>query len=197
MQGTLTSRRRRQECLYLRYFRVGKVNLDVTTSGFSFSLLNVNNFRLTMEAFVHRTTLTSWRDLIWILEKHILVSFTTSLTSHTVRSIWPWNKGHHNPANSKASLSSLASSSAPSSPLLLKSAGTSNSNGLQEDDHEAQEAMQKLGALLGYNKHHDLLVASSNFSDSSSSAAGSPTKRSSRGGLLSELRKKFALLRKK
>ena len=210
VQRALASRRRRQECLYLRYFRVGKVNLtcqsypvpfalngpaikvnlDVTTSGFR---VNVNHFRLTMEAFVQRTSLTSWRDLIWILEKHIIVSFTTSITSHTVRNIWPWNKSNHLAANSKAT-PSLGSSSAPSSPV--RKAGTTMSD-TEEDDQEVLEAQQKLGALLGSHYYPNLHATSSVSSDSSSTGTASPAKRSNGGGLMSELRKKFALLRKK
>lgn len=140
----------------------------------------------------HSTSLTSWRDLIWIMEKHIIVSFTTSITSHTVRNIWPWNKTNHL-ANSKAA-PSLGSSSAPSSPV--RKGGTTES-GNEEDDQEVIEAQQKLGALLGRRHNTSLPAASSTSLDSSSNGTASPVRRSNRGGLLSELRKKFALLRKK
>jgi hypothetical protein len=76
---------RRQECVYLRYIRVGKINLDVSTVGFR---INVNKFKVVVEDFVDRGTVCNWKELVWSLEKHIIVSLTT----HTVKNIWPWGK---------------------------------------------------------------------------------------------------------
>ena len=184
---------RRQECLYLRYFRVGNINLDLTTKGFT---LNVNNFKLVMEAFVHRGTLCSWRDLVWNLEKHVLLSFSR----HTVRNLWPWSKGQNGHPLVKAAgkggglglggdskLPPIPSSSSSPSKSSVGRApglgiGIAGSTDGDSFDEEAKEVQDKLSALLG-------LRLSENFSSS--------PKKPARFGYLVELKRKFDILRKK
>lgn len=74
----------RQECVYLRYIRVGNINLDVSTAGFPIG--NVSNFKVVLKAFVDRGSLCVWKELVWSLEKHFIMSFG----SHQMKNILTW-----------------------------------------------------------------------------------------------------------
>lgn len=73
--------RKRQECLYIRYMRVGDINVDVSTAGFT---INLENFKAVMEPFVKRREILDWQRLIWSLETHLVWSLTKNTASSSL-----------------------------------------------------------------------------------------------------------------
>ncbi len=65
------AKKKMQEGLYIQYFRVGVINVDVSTSGFA---INLDKFKAVMEEYVCRKELLDWKKLIYLLEKHLVVS---------------------------------------------------------------------------------------------------------------------------
>lgn len=63
----------RQEGFYFKYLRVGDINVDVSTSGFTF---NVDNYKAVVEPFVKRGEVMNWTRFVWELEKHASWSLT-------------------------------------------------------------------------------------------------------------------------
>jgi hypothetical protein len=75
------NKQKRQECLYIVYFRVGDINVDVSTAGFGFAF-NLDRFQAVMEKFFCKKQVLDWKRLIWQLEKHLV----TSLIKNTATS---------------------------------------------------------------------------------------------------------------
>lgn len=67
-----------QEAVYLQYFRIGIINLDVSTAGFT---LNLNKFKAKMEPFICRRSVLDWKKLIWMIEQHTVWSLTKNTVS--------------------------------------------------------------------------------------------------------------------
>jgi hypothetical protein len=72
----------KQEGVYIKYMRVGDINVDVSTLGFT---LNLDKFKAVMEPFFCRGELLTWKRLIWLFERHLVWSLTknTAATSLT------------------------------------------------------------------------------------------------------------------
>lgn len=66
----------KQEGLYIKYMRVGDINVDVSTIGFA---INLDKFKAVMEPFFCRGEVMTWTRLIWTFERHLV----WSLTKHT------------------------------------------------------------------------------------------------------------------
>ncbi|RYH13907.1 hypothetical protein EON65_34555 [archaeon] len=66
----------KQEGLYIKYMRVGDINVDVSTLGFA---INLDKFKAVMEPFFCRGEVLTWTRLIWSFERHLV----WSLTKHT------------------------------------------------------------------------------------------------------------------
>lgn len=62
MGETVVAKNCKQEGLYLKYMRVGDINVDVSTLGFT---INLDKFQAVMEPFVRRGQLLTWGGLIW------------------------------------------------------------------------------------------------------------------------------------
>jgi hypothetical protein len=172
----LSVKKKRQEGLYLLYMRVGDINLDVSTAGFS---LNLKKFKAVMESFFCKKVVLDWKKLIWMLEQHAV----WSLTKHTATNMFSGMK--------------LFTSKTPSrtSPHL-ESLG--NEVNFDEDDEEAHE--KKVYQLLGVGRSGNSLAIKSTLSDVSSNASSmksTPIKpgQDSNNYLL-ELTRKIANLRK-
>eukprot|EP00981_Chlorochromonas_danica_P010154 scaffold3051_cov167-Ochromonas_danica.AAC.13 len=59
---SVSKKQNKQTGLYIKYMRVGDINVDVSTEGFT---INLNNFQAVMEPFVRRGQLVTWAELIW------------------------------------------------------------------------------------------------------------------------------------
>ena len=80
--GTGTQPGTRQEGLYIRYLRVGDIQVDVSLSGFP---LNVENYRAVVEPFFCRgTVLLNWQRLIYSFERHASRSLIRNTASSSL-----------------------------------------------------------------------------------------------------------------
>ena len=72
----------RQEGLYIRYLRVGDIQVDVSLSGFP---LNVENYRAVVEPFFIRgAVLLNWQRLIYSFERHASRSLIRNTASSSL-----------------------------------------------------------------------------------------------------------------
>ena len=77
-----TSSGGRQEGLYIRYLRVGDIQVDVSLSGFP---LNVENYRAVVEPFFCRgEVLQNWQRLIYSFERHASRSLIRNTASSSL-----------------------------------------------------------------------------------------------------------------
>jgi hypothetical protein len=77
-----TSSAGRQEGLYIRYLRVGDIQVDVSLSGFP---LNVENYRAVVEPFFCRgEVLQNWQRLIYSFERHASRSLIRNTASSSL-----------------------------------------------------------------------------------------------------------------
>ena len=80
--GTGTTVGTRQEGLYIRYLRVGDIQVDVSLSGFP---LNVENYRAVVEPFFCRgSVLLNWQRLIYSFERHASRSLIRNTASSSL-----------------------------------------------------------------------------------------------------------------
>ena len=82
----------RQEGFYFKYLRVGDVNVDVSTSGFTF---NVDNYKAVVEPFVKRGEVMNWTKFVWELEKHAswsLINNTASTQFHKIGNVYVYRQ---------------------------------------------------------------------------------------------------------
>lgn len=73
--GSQTSNTRK-EGIYVKYIRVGEINVGVSTVGFP---INLEDYKAVVEPFVLHSKVLDWPMLLWKLEKHA----TWSVTKHT------------------------------------------------------------------------------------------------------------------
>jgi hypothetical protein len=86
-QQALTPRQKkslRQEGLYIRYFRLGEINVDISTIGFA---INLDRFKAVMETFHCRREVLDWKRLIWNIERHLAWSLTKNTASSSMSKI--------------------------------------------------------------------------------------------------------------
>lgn len=74
----------RQEGLYIRYFRLGEINVDISTIGFA---INLDRFKAVMETFHCRREVLDWKRLIWNIERHLAWSLTKNTASSSMSKI--------------------------------------------------------------------------------------------------------------
>ena len=71
-------KKRQQECVYVRYLRVGEINLDVSTAGFA---INFDNIKAVMTPYYCRKEVHEWKRLIFMIERHLGWSLTKTTAS--------------------------------------------------------------------------------------------------------------------
>lgn len=76
---------RQQSALYIKYFRLGDINVEVTTIGFP---VNLKRYRAVVEPFVKHGKVMDWPQLIWKLEKHATWSVTKHTASSGISQMW-------------------------------------------------------------------------------------------------------------
>lgn len=72
----------RQECLYIRYIRVGDVFADLTLSGFP--IFNRTGFKLMVDSYNDHRTVTNWGMLIQDIERHAFFSLANHATKNLI-----------------------------------------------------------------------------------------------------------------
>jgi len=61
----------RQEGVYIKFFRLGEIRIEVCTTGF---LINLSGFRAEVNEFRCQGECMLWRQLVWKLEQHAAIS---------------------------------------------------------------------------------------------------------------------------
>lgn len=83
--STIIGNVNRQECLYIKYMRVGELNVDVSTSEFP---INISNYRAIVEAFVlSRGDIYDWSLLVTRYERHAMLSVTKNFATNSLNRI--------------------------------------------------------------------------------------------------------------
>ena len=79
-----------QSALYIKYLRVGDINVEVSTTGFP---VNLKGYNAVVAPFIKHGRVIDWPRLIWMIEKHAIWSVTkhtaTSGFSQVLRAIFP------------------------------------------------------------------------------------------------------------
>jgi hypothetical protein len=88
--GEKKARSLQQSALYIKYLRLGDINVEVSTNGFP---VNLKRYNAIVAPFIKHGRVSDWPRLIWMLEKHAIWSVTkhtaTSGISQMLRAIFP------------------------------------------------------------------------------------------------------------
>lgn len=72
---------RRQEGVYVKFLRLGGIQLEVTTAGF---ILNLTKFKAQMDEFRCQGEVLQWKTLVFNMERHLAVSLFTNAASNSL-----------------------------------------------------------------------------------------------------------------
>jgi hypothetical protein len=79
------SKPKKQEALYIKYLRLGDINVEVSTVGFTF---NVDKYQALINEFSLRNKVVDWHQLFWKFEKHAIVCVTSHTASTSINKVW-------------------------------------------------------------------------------------------------------------
>jgi hypothetical protein len=72
---------RRQEAVYVKFLRLGGIQLEVSTAGF---MLNLTKFKAQMDEFRCQGEVLQWKTLVFNMERHMAVSLFTNAASNSL-----------------------------------------------------------------------------------------------------------------
>lgn len=78
---TTTVANRRQEGVYVKFLRLGGIQLEVSTAGF---MINLTKFKAQMDEFRCQGEVLQWKTLVFNMEKHLAVSLFTNAASNSL-----------------------------------------------------------------------------------------------------------------
>jgi hypothetical protein len=79
--ATMTMANRRHEGLYVKFLRLGGIQIEVSSQGF---ILNVTKFKAQMDEFRCQGEVLQWPTLIANMERHMAVSLFTNAASNSL-----------------------------------------------------------------------------------------------------------------
>lgn len=79
--ATMTLTNRRQEGLYVKFLRLGGIQIEVSTQGF---ILNLTRFKAQMDEFRCQGEVLQWSTLIGNMERHLAVSLLSNAASNSL-----------------------------------------------------------------------------------------------------------------
>lgn len=79
--STTVSTSRRQEGVYVKFLRLGGIQIEVSTAGF---MLNLNKFKAQMDEFRCQGEVLQWNTLVANMERHMAVSLFTNAASNSL-----------------------------------------------------------------------------------------------------------------
>lgn len=77
--------KKHESAIYIKYLRVGEINVEVSTSGFP---INLERYKAIVEPYVRHSKVMDWQRLIWKLEKHATWSVTKHTASKGFANMW-------------------------------------------------------------------------------------------------------------
>lgn len=166
--STAVSKKKHQESVYITYFRVGVINVDVSTSGFA---INLDKFKAVMEEYVCRKELSDWKKLIYSLEKHLVLSLFKHTASSSLTRIGEFFGLYRTPH--------ITDGSAAAGGVNSRRASSVGGLPLDDRDEESEEVLAKKRAmLLGSPAGHNPGGSSSGGGgNNNSSSSGSSIRR--------------------
>jgi hypothetical protein len=108
---------RRQEGLYVKFLRLGGIQIDVSTTGF---IINLTKFKAQMDEFRCQGEVLQWSTLIFNMERHLAMSLFRNAASSSlsrVARLFRFSSSSSNLSTSSAGSSTHGSSSADLSHL--------------------------------------------------------------------------------
>lgn len=71
--------------LYIKYLRVGEINVEVSTVGFP---VNLKRYNAIVAPFIKHGRILDWPRLIWMIEKHAIWSVTKHTATSGISQVW-------------------------------------------------------------------------------------------------------------
>ena len=70
--------------MYIKYLRIGDINIDVTTSGFPF---NITNYQASIDPFIRRGVVLDWYGLILHIEQNVISSIIKNTATKQINKL--------------------------------------------------------------------------------------------------------------
>lgn len=142
--GGPSARSLQQSALYIKYLRLGDINVEVSTNGFP---VNLKGYNAVVAPLIKHGRIVDWPRLIWMLEKHAIWSVTkhtaTSGISQMLKALFPSTSAL------PGRLGAVLDSGQPNS------TDNSDENAFWNDDND--DSLRKGSDLLGFKPNKSAL----------------------------------------